>query len=374
MKKLYLLIFLLSLFSNAYAIEDKKVSIIIPAYNAEKYIDDCLNSVLNQTYNNLEIIVVDDCSTDNTYNMLKAYSQKDNRIKLYKMEKNGGVSRTRNKAMKHITGDYLYFIDADDWIDLNYIEEMVRAIEKYNADIIINKNIFIHNKKSKKRHNNILDKYNELNSAGFYGGWPYIWNNLIRTSFFRKVNAYFPENLKYEDIFFITQLFANSNDKYIINGPFYHYRKHNNSISAENKWMEIFDNVEIMKLLHAYLKENNLLSKAKICNIDSIISKLSIHKQQEKLYNMIRNFFIEIQDDIINNKVYNRRDLSIIQNIIKYESYEKFHRYYITHLLFLYSYCAIFCLVLLFGIAMAFKAIYLLINDLRNYLKTKSIK
>ena len=90
-----------------------KVSIIIPMYNSEKYILDCLNSIINQTYRNIEVIVVDDCSTDNSVKLVK--SLKDERIKLIKQKKNKGVSKARNKGVYNSTGSYLCFLDSDDY-------------------------------------------------------------------------------------------------------------------------------------------------------------------------------------------------------------------------------------------------------------------
>lgn len=119
----------------------KKVSVIIPIYNVDQYLTKCLESVINQTYKNLEIICVNDCSSDNSYTILEEYFQKDNRIKIIYREKNGGLSAARNSGLDVATGEYIYFIDSDDWIGLDYIDGMVKAIEKANTDIVLNTNI-----------------------------------------------------------------------------------------------------------------------------------------------------------------------------------------------------------------------------------------
>ena len=115
----------------------KKISVIVPCYNVEKYVAKCLDSIINQTYKDLEIIVVEDCSKDNTYEILKEYEKKDKRIKLIKNKKNGGLSFSRNAGIKASTGDYLSFIDSDDYIDLNFYELMINEIDSNNADIAI---------------------------------------------------------------------------------------------------------------------------------------------------------------------------------------------------------------------------------------------
>ena len=114
----------------------KKVSIIIPAYNAEKTIKKCLNSVCNQTYENIEIIIVNDGSTDNSLDICEEYEKKDDRIIIISKE-NGGLSDARNKGIDIAKGKYITFIDSDDYVDLEFISIMVSNIEKNNSDISI---------------------------------------------------------------------------------------------------------------------------------------------------------------------------------------------------------------------------------------------
>ena len=117
---------------------DKKlmVSVIMPAYNAEKYIVKAINSVLEQTYQNLELIVIDDCSTDTTYETVLNMLEKDARIRLYKNEMNLGVARTRNRGFELANGDYIALLDSDDiWME-DKIEKQINLAQKSNADII----------------------------------------------------------------------------------------------------------------------------------------------------------------------------------------------------------------------------------------------
>lgn len=107
-----------------------KVSIIIPIYNVEQYLAQCLDSVINQTYKNIEIICVNDCSLDNSFRILDEYSKNDKRIKIINRENNGGLSAARNTGLDNASGKYIYFLDSDDWIDLDYIEKMLNAADK----------------------------------------------------------------------------------------------------------------------------------------------------------------------------------------------------------------------------------------------------
>ena len=102
-----------------------KVSIIIPVYNSEKYISKCLDSVLNQTYKNIEILVINDGSKDNSIDILREYEKKDDRIVVIDKE-NEGVAKTRNQGIKKATGDYIMFIDNDDFIDEDYVETYLK--------------------------------------------------------------------------------------------------------------------------------------------------------------------------------------------------------------------------------------------------------
>lgn len=115
---------------------NKLISIIMPVYNAEKYLNRSIESIMNQTYNNIEIILVNDGSTDNSLEICTNYQEKDNRIKLINQE-NKGVSFARNKGIDESTGDYIMFIDSDDYIEKNMIEDMVEKIIEDDIDLII---------------------------------------------------------------------------------------------------------------------------------------------------------------------------------------------------------------------------------------------
>ena len=114
---------------------EEKVSIIIPIYNAEKYIKRCIDTIINQTYKNIEIIIKNDGSTDNSINLINKYKNKDNRIIVIN-QKNAGVSVARNNGIKKRDGTYVMFVDIDDWIELTMVEEMVKIIKEQEVDIV----------------------------------------------------------------------------------------------------------------------------------------------------------------------------------------------------------------------------------------------
>lgn len=112
----------------------KMISIIVPIYNVEKYLDKCLGSIVNQTYKNIEIILVNNGSTDNSLNIAEKWKYRDNRIKVFSID-NKGVSYARNYGIKVSNGNYIAFIDSDDWIDRDMYETLIEGIIRYNADI-----------------------------------------------------------------------------------------------------------------------------------------------------------------------------------------------------------------------------------------------
>lgn len=139
------------------------VSIIIPVYNVEKYINRCIDSVINQTYKNIEIILVDDGSTDNSGKICDSYEKKDERIKVIHKE-NGGLSSSRNVGIDLSRGDIITFLDSDDYLSSEYIEKSVELYNRHNADIVVLKMIYVAENINEEIKNNTIPKIMEFNS------------------------------------------------------------------------------------------------------------------------------------------------------------------------------------------------------------------
>lgn len=255
----------------------EKVSIIVPIYNVDKYLNRCIDSVVNQTYNNLEIILVDDGSIDESPQICDSYQLIDKRIRVIHKE-NGGLSSARNAGLKIATGDYVYFVDGDDFIDKNLISTILPYF-KFNNDIcvfgykkidskynIIKKvifpkmRVFIHNDKELLR---FIIEY-VLKS---HHGWE-AWNRIYKMDIIRRYDLYFFDNKKIfaEDLYFYICYLMHCKSIQIIDDCFYNYLLRENSIMSQNKEInkikefcclsqKIFQHIKIMDGL-SYIKDN----------------------------------------------------------------------------------------------------------------------
>ncbi len=193
--------------------ETPKVSVIIPVYNVEDYLRQALDSVVNQTLNDIEIICVDDCSTDNSLNILKEYAAKDSRIKLLVQEENQGQGVARNKGLAVAKGEYLYFMDSDDYLELEALEKIYKRITKTNAEICVFKNSIYHQLTGilepcnwEKSILNIPDKetFNKYDIPNVFFQFCNVpaWTKMYKASFIKSNNIRF-QNLKTcNDVYF----------------------------------------------------------------------------------------------------------------------------------------------------------------------------
>lgn len=236
-----------------------KISVIIPVFNCEKFLGRCLSSIVNQTFKDLEIIVINDGSTDNSKNIIESFD--DNRIKYY-YQNNSGISATRNKGMKLANGEYISFIDSDDWLDNNYFEKMYSTAIKYNADIAVSGIIRLH--KAHKKYilkfdketvtDNIIEKI-ELCGVPEKS---YVWNKLYKADVLKNSNIKFAVNRLYEDVLFTPQILNESGYLITVPNTYYYYWRHNNSIVTQKSEKAQKDSHDMQKLRDEYLRENGI--------------------------------------------------------------------------------------------------------------------
>ena len=292
-----------------------KFTFIIPVYNAEKYLEECIHSVLNQTYSNYEVLLVNDGSTDNSLNIIKNFALKDKRVKVLN-KKNGGVSSARNYALNSITGDYILFVDADDICN----DKMLEIVEKNikNFDMLM----FAYERKYKnkvlpirKNEKGMINKNiaEEIFSKSEYSG--YLWNKVFYSKIIKSKNIRFNEKLHFcEDMVFISDYLKYVSSVKYVDKILYSYRMRVSSVSnvlINKKNMSI---LESYKYLFASYESSNLLKNKFMYNyvecfmkfkkvmseedineyytpeIDSFIKKISIKKRIKLI--IINKFYV----------------------------------------------------------------------------------
>lgn len=220
------------------------VSVLIPAYNAEKTINRCIESILHQTYENIEVIIVNDGSTDNTLSVLSNYAKKDRRIAIYN-QKNRGVSATRNVCLKNAHGDYVLYVDADDWIEANMIQQMLELMK--DADIVFCESDHAETSEQVESVDNVKIEYWDQKTQ-LYEFMKHkrmtgmLWNKLIRRSLTEDV--WFNEKTGYgEDAEFLWKILKKSGKMVVTNEILYHHVLEDTSIShlsfSEKKYSAI---------------------------------------------------------------------------------------------------------------------------------------
>ena len=215
----------------------EKVSIIVPIYNVVQYLEKCINSICNQTYKNIEIIMVDDCSTDGSRELAKELSKKDDRITFVQRSKNGGLSAARNTGMKIATGNWITFVDSDDWVREEYIRKMVEVGKKDQADIVMSSIYYYYKNGYYKEVSpffNLTTQSSQKEKVAY--SKPYAVTKLFKSSFLKKENLDFPENVwRAAEQGLIIPLLTKTEKISILQEPLYFYYQREDSNSNNNK-------------------------------------------------------------------------------------------------------------------------------------------
>lgn len=234
---------------------DNLITILIPAYNIERYISKCLRSVLAQTYKNLQIVIVDDGSSDNTLTIARQFAYKDKRIEVHHQD-NGGVAKARNTLLSFIKGEFFIFIDGDDWLEPDMIEYLYTNIENHNAEISTCELILDNNKPNVVSRLEIFDRKHcvkqFLYHTSFRGS---LWNKLFRTSAFDS-NLLFEEGIGYgEDALFCWNFLKNTKRIVFSTKELYHYRMRPGSITHSEFGKKKFSGHEVWRIISDEVKE-----------------------------------------------------------------------------------------------------------------------
>ena len=349
---------------------NKILSVIIPVYNVAKFLPECLNSVINQTYENLEIILVNDGSTDDSGKICDKYALKDDRIKVIH-KKNGGLSDARNTGLKVSTGDLIAFLDSDDYLAKDFYEKLITRLQNDNSDIAIGETYYVYPdqiktddranyynfKSNKKIISSIADKSNLIYSCA-------CWNKVYKSELIRNNNLKFPYGLYIEDVPFTFSSIVYSNRISLVKGAILYYRRQEQSILATAKKNRIpFDIFSIYDICEEFLnnvKLNNtdkneykkILNNFEIFNIVSWFFSTSQEYRQEffqvmktkfKDLKIYKNNYIDNWNKlnyflVLLNKRYDNFEiwyllLQKIKNIFNLRKWKKKFKYYIPRII-----------------------------------------
>ena len=282
-----------------------KISVIIPVYNSSTYLRKCLDSVVNQTLKDIEIIIINDGSTDDSKNIIEEYTGKYKNI-IFIDQENKGIGKTRNIGIKRATGEYITFVDSDDYIKENMLEEYYKYARKHNFDLVIgsyikkinNKEIIFENNKFKTGNVKTTPQILYLIE---YGPWAKLYKRELLTN----NNIYFDEKRKYEDMPFVSKTLLKSKLIGQITEPYYYYIIHNNS---ETTTMDkrVFDILDILKEIKDYYKREYYLRD----ELDYvIIDKITTYMLQQRVQkdNKLRIEFIDEGYAFLNKNIKNWR-------------------------------------------------------------------
>lgn len=307
------------------------ISVIVPIYKVEKFLKRCIDSILSQSYDNLEIILVDDGSPDSCGKICDEYSRKDKRIKVLHKE-NGGLSDARNKALDIYKGEYVTFIDSDDYVSKYYIENLYNALEQGNADLAMSwfENVFdgkpIKSTPSYKIENSlkVLNAEECLTRLLYQDGVETsAWGKLYpRKSF---IKHRFPKGKLYEDIPVTSKIIAESTKIAVISNVDYYYYQRIDGIQNEKFRIQKMDGIIHMKELLLYIQDNfPNLEKAAICRYFSTICNIIFQINNDKFEeqkNFLWNEIVIYRKCVVSNHKGRRK--ARIAALISYLGYDK---------------------------------------------------
>ena len=241
-----------------------KVSIIVPVYNVEKYLEKCLNSLVNQTLKDIEIIVVNDGTKDNSQEIIDKYIKKyPKKVKGY-IKENGGLSSARNYGLKYAAGEYIAFVDSDDYVELDMYEKMYNKAIRENFDIVACDLFYVYDDKKVEAFSNLnKDVFTkEEIKKSMINIYPSAWNKLYKKELF-KHNIYFKDKVWFEDVEFLYRLISKVNSIGVVHEKFYNYVQR---VGAITKTFDdrLFHYIDNWNGILDFYKENKIYDEYKL--------------------------------------------------------------------------------------------------------------
>ncbi len=317
-----------------------KVSIIVPVYNIEKYLCQCLESLVNQTLNEIEIICVNDGSTDGSSAILDEYASKDDRIKIINKE-NAGLGAARNTGMLEVKGEYIGFVDSDDYVDTTMYEKLYNNAKNYDSDMVMCTIGVINGDNDETKSKSYYDlecldekfnegyfNYKDTNCTLFLAVNAY--NKIYKSDYIRRIEAKFPEGLIFEDNPFFYQTYLNADKISLVREPLYFHRVNREGSITSGADKRFFDIIKIQNLNFEYFKS---LPNYEDYQADFIDKKLTIiiHRYfqvdevyRQEFFELIKQDFMDMNltnEELDDLKNYNKRNYL---NILKSDTGKEF--------------------------------------------------
>lgn len=252
------------------------VSVTLAAYNVEEFIKESLDCIVNQTLKDIEIICIDDGSTDNTLSILNEYAQKDNRITVITKPKNEGLAVARNESLALAKGKYIAFVDGDDLMDLDLFKKAYELAEKEKADMVMwDYAVFYNNEdlEENRKKPSTLDQISVDNKVSLLRRPAFTWVKLIKTKVAKALNIHFPDGLTRQDIPVHWHLITKLENISILPEILSYYRQQSNATTHRSD-TRLFDLASVMSITEDYLKKNNLFDLYKDIFLESQLNLL----------------------------------------------------------------------------------------------------
>ena len=280
-------------------------SIALPIYNVEKYIGKCLNSLINQTFTDFEVICVNDCSTDNTLSIIEEFAQRDRRIKVINHQTNLGVSNARNRAMDEACGEYLVWVDPDDWVEKDLLETLYNKFQETKSDVIWY-NSYRHFDQTGSLLVN-MENHQILKDEGYYDVTPenmdlysdYVWDKAIKLSKVRELNIRFPSGLIFEDAEYYYKIYTQITRIYYLPKPMYYYRVREGSIvtNGQKGIGHVWDMFDVYEHIVDYSKEKGIFHDYRVTLLKMLsvrVNSVRVPNQKERVVRRVNEILQKI--------------------------------------------------------------------------------
>ncbi len=304
----------------------KKLSIIIPVYNTSKYLERCIKSTIEQDFKEIEVIIINDCSTDNSLEIIHKYLKIDQRLILINKEKNEGLSAARNSGIEIATGEYILHIDSDDWVEKDYFKEMYEYAQKNCADIVISdyyidfdngQNFYT------RDQDNIVEVVKEKGIENIFllKSYPCVWNKLIKTELYKKNKVQHPKGISLgEDLAVIPKLMYFSKKIIKLNKAYYHYIQNPLSITSQNNINKFYDLYKVIKLNVEFFNKINIRLSIKEFAINYLSLRIFDNYRENFKnikYKEIVSEYLKLFDNIEKDKIFSKK-VKLFSYMLKY--------------------------------------------------------